>query len=159
MRRLIVMCGAPGCGKSTYAVDIVNEMWSKGEKAAVISTDFIREYLLGDASCQLFGNKVFAEAEKQIRNYLYQDFTVVFDAMNLRPKDRKWVLKIAKDCGVDTVECHYFTTPLEVCIKRQDTRERKVPENVIVKKYNAMVIPSVDEGFTAVIPVKYTETK
>ena len=155
MSKLIVLCGIPGSGKSTYANKISNELWNQGEKTAIISTDFIREYLFGNASCQLFGNKVFTEAYKQIEKYLDEGYCVIFDAMNLRPKDRHKLIEVAKNHNVDNITAIHFSTPVEVCIERQLQRERQVPEKVIRSKQGSLVIPSINEGFDAVLIKDY----
>ena len=142
-----MLCGPSGCGKSTFAQKIVNEL----EHTLIVSTDFIRFYMFGDASVQLFPQRVFNEAYRQIECYLKEGYTVIFDATNLRPRDRKKVLEIVNKCNVETKKCIYFSTPLEECIKNQDKRDRKVNESVIKRQYNSFVVPTEAEGWDAIL--------
>ena len=153
MNDFIMLSGPSGSGKSTYAIKLSKVLWDKDERNAVISTDFIRECIFGDASVQLFPNKVFNEAYRQIKKYLNEGYTVIFDATNLVPKYRKKVLEVVSSCSVNIKRCIFFTTPLNKCIERQEKRDRKVPTKVIEKQYKKFVVPTVNEGFTAVLEI------
>lgn len=157
MPNFIMLSGPSGSGKSTYATMLSEELWNDKERCAIISTDLIREYLFGDASIQLFPNEVFNEAYRQIEKYLNQGYTVIFDATNLVPKDRKKVLDVVSKCNVDEKMCLYCTTPLQECINRQDKRKRKVPTYVIERQHKKFVIPTLEEGFTSVAEIIFEE--
>ena len=147
MAKLYILCGPSGCGKSTYAKKLYDTL----EKSLIISTDTIRFYMFGDASVQLFGDRVFNEAYRQIEVYLKQGYDIIFDATNLIPKDRKKVLQIADKLFVQEKCAIYFDIPKEKCIERQNYRDRKVPNNVIIRQHNKFVIPTLEEGFTEII--------
>lgn len=129
MSTLYTLVGLPGCGKSTYTQD---------KDAVVISTDAIREELLGDANNQEQGNVIFAIAFKRIQNALKNGQDVIFDATNL-----------TRNVAV------FIDTPKEVCIARQQQRDRVVPVDVIERMSKRLTVPTVEEGFDEVIKVSY----
>ena len=100
---LIIMCGIPASGKSTVA---------KLFNSNIVSTDSIREELYGDESIQGNGVEVFRLAYSRIRNYLSLGENVVFDATNIRKRDRKTVIDIGKEYNCDNIIICYCSTPL-----------------------------------------------
>lgn len=147
MAKLYVLCGPSGSGKSTYA----KELYDSLDKAVIVSTDFIRFYMFGDASVQLFNDRVFKEAYRQVEEYLKQGYDIIFDATNLTVKDRKRVLQIANNLSIKEKCAIYFDISTEKCIERQNYRDRKVPNNVIIRQHNKFVVPTLEEGFTEVV--------
>ena len=134
---LIIMCGIPASGKSTVA---------KLFNSNIVSTDSIREELYGDESIQGNGREVFSLAYSRIRNYLSLGENVVFDATNIRKKDRKKVIDIGKEYNCDNIIICYCSTPLEIVLERNANRERKVPVQVIKRMFTNFEEPSYAEG-------------
>lgn len=64
------MVGPSGSGKSVMSEKLANE-WD----AKLVSTDEIREILLGDANDQSHGNRIFEFAYNLTRYYLYKGHT------------------------------------------------------------------------------------
>ena len=134
---LIIMCGIPASGKSTVA---------KLLNSNIVSTDSIRKELYGDESIQGNGREVFSLAYSRIRNYLSLGENVVFDATNIRKRDRKTVIDIGKEYNCDNIIICYCSTPLEIALERNANRERKVPVQVIKRMFNNFEEPSYAEG-------------
>ena len=78
---LIVMCGAPGSGKSTVAEAVAEDFGF-----VIVCPDDIREELFGDASDQSQGWRVFQIAYERMRDGLLTDDVsgVIFDATNCK---------------------------------------------------------------------------
>lgn len=140
MAKFVMMAGPSGSGKSWYA----EVVWKNIEPYnIVISTDAIREQLFGDASCQDKPQKVFGLAYKLITKYLKEGYNVLFDATNLRARNRMRVLKMVKELGVvDWFELVIIKTDLETCIAAQERRDRKVPIEVIERQFKTFEMPS-----------------
>ena len=157
---LHVLCGIPGSGKST---------WAAKQEGAVISTDAIRGELFGDESAQYSdrflrehgydptamterqkagacSRKVFAIAEERAGEAI-RTGDVYFDATNVSPAGRKSLLE-----GIphDRAFADVADVPLAVALKRNSKRERHVPEGVIRAMHSRFVMPSEEEGFSAV---------
>lgn len=140
MSKLIILCGLPGSGKSTYAKFM--------ENAIVISTDEIRKKINGDASNQDNANLVFDIAFNKIRYYLinkeYEN--VVFDATNINYKRRIDIVNRFRKYA-DSIECHFIWATYEECLERNSKRDRVVPEEVIKRMYFNFYVPQDFEGY------------
>lgn len=145
MSDLYVMCGLPASGKSTYAIQLAAK-----ENAIVVSTDNIRGILNGDESIQDNAEKVFKLAHNMIFDYLNKGTNVVFDATNISYKRRIDLIKRYRKYA-DKIICVFMAVPYEVCLERNQKRERKVPEEVIERMYHNFYVPQPFEGFDKVV--------
>jgi len=143
---LYVMCGPSGSGKSTWA----NFCRLMHPKAVIVSTDDIREELFSDASCQDEPEKVFRIAYDRVESLLNMNYDVVLDAMNITKNARKQVLARFKKYEPT---CVVVNTSLEDCIKRQESRDRKVSEDLIRRMFERFTKPSLEEGWKDIIEI------
>lgn len=139
---LYVMIGPAGSGKSTFSKTI--------DHAIPVSTDQIREMLNGDAASQENVAEVFRRAYETVRRRLRNGIDVVFDATNITHNSRKELLKRVADIPHKNVAI-YMNTPLGECKRRNQTRERIVPDWVIEQQYARML------NDAASIPVRFDE--
>lgn len=144
MSNLIIMCGLPASGKSSYAKGV--------KKSIIISTDDIREEINGNASIQDNGNLVFETAFNRIKENLIQNKykNVVFDATNINYKKRTDIVNRFKKYA-DNIICYFVYADYEECLERNSQRERKVPEEVIKRMYYNFYVPQFFEGFDDII--------
>lgn len=145
--KAFVMIGAPGAGKSTH----VSALVSNYPDAVVISGDNIREELYGDADIQ--GN--YAEIHDRMLELLEENVgrTVILDGTHYRASYRKEALAMLASYGYSDATAIVVDRPLEVCLRQNAGRDRKVPEHVIQKMHNALQasVRGIDkEGFTKV---------
>lgn len=143
--RLIVLCGIPGSGKSTYARNRINS----GDNAIWLSSDAIRERLYGDASCQDNPGKVFEIMQKEAVEALEKGIDVIYDATSITRKARAGILNavpkyVQKNCVV-------IWAPIDICIERDKARERTVGKEVIDKMLRRFEAPFYDEGFDDIV--------
>lgn len=136
MAELIVMVGVAGSGKSYIAHKY---------SYPVVSSDDIRAELYGNAEDQSHNQEVFNEVHKRINAYLKAGQSCVYDATNLSRKRRKGFLKTLPS-GVRKI-AHVVATELDVILEQNASRERHVPEEVIMKMYKSMTLPRMDEGW------------
>lgn len=144
MSNLIIMCGLPASGKSSYAKGV--------KKSIIISTDDIREEINGNASIQDNGNLVFETAFNRIKENLIQNKykNVVFDATNINYKKRTDIVNRFRKYA-DKIICYFVYADYEECLERNSKRERKVPEEVIKRMYYNFYVPQFFEGFDDII--------
>ena len=142
MSKLIMLVGVAGSGKSTYA----NKYYSDME---IFSSDKIREELYGDASIQDNPMKVFNILHHRIATALKNGKDVVYDATNLSMKKRMGFLK-QYGYFADEKHCIVLITPLKECCRRQQTRERRVPYEVIKKQICRFQCPDYYEGWDTI---------
>jgi predicted kinase len=139
--KLIITVGLPGSGKSTYLARL-------GVNA--ISSDEVRRLIADDPHDQTINARIFSAVRYLIRQRIAAGRTVTYvDATHLEPWERRPYVNLAQRYGC-TLEALFFDVPIEICIARNQTRERIVPEEAIRKMAERMIPPSQDEGFTEV---------
>lgn len=140
MNNLIIMCGLPGSGKSSY----VKRMQQDGVE--VVSTDSIREEINGDARDQSNANKVFEVAFERIKDELSRKHEVYFDATNIHYKKRMDLINRFKKY-YKQVGCVFTYADFDECMERNKARERVVPDDVMKRMYHSFYVPQMFEGF------------
>jgi predicted kinase len=75
------------------------------------------------------------------------------DATNLSPHERRQWIKMAKSFGYD-VQAVFFDVPFEVCMERNNRRERNVNEESMRKMAERLRPPSFKEGFSKITVVR-----
>ena len=145
---LIVMCGLPASGKSTYS------KWLEESKVFKrVCPDLIRKELYGNENIQGDGKQVFDIAYERIKLNGMFDNNVVFDATNTTKKTRKELIQKMRP-HFDIIICKWLSTPLNICVKRNFSRKRQVPYEVLKRMAENFQKPMIDEGFDIVEEIK-----
>lgn len=147
---LYVMMGLPGCGKSTLAKAI-----AEATSGVIVCLDDIREELFGNASEQGNPVKVVGISRARMQKSLEEGKTVIYDATNLRRAYRRDILNLMRPYS-ETITCLVVETPIEECIRRNNSRSRVVPEGVIRRMAEKSSPVGADEGFDKVLYIKDT---
>jgi len=100
---LHVMVGPSGAGKTTLAYDMFPSRW-------IISSDDVRADMLGDSLDQSKNDQVFEAFHRLIKARLESGLDTVADATNLRKKDRKAVVELARG---GPVVYHVINRPMD----------------------------------------------
>jgi predicted kinase len=138
---LVITVGLPGSGKTTYLA---------GLGVNAISSDEIRRLIADDPHDQTMNARIFGVVRSLIRQRILAGRPVTYvDATNLQPWEREPYIRLAKRHGCQ-IEALYFDVPLEVCLARNQARDRVVPEEALRKMAALLVPPTTDEGFTRV---------
>lgn len=145
---LIVLCGLPASGKSTYA-----EMLAESGQFCRVCPDLIRKELYGDENIQGNGKKVFEIAFNAIQRLGKQNFNAVFDATNINADRRKKLVEEMRPY-FDILILKWFSTPMEKCVERNIHRERQVPLEVLVRMWDNFQEPTKEEGWDYIEEIK-----
>jgi predicted kinase len=144
-RRIVLLVGLPGSGKSTYLERL-------GVQA--LSSDAVRGLLADDETDQSIHREVFATLRYLLRRRLALLRPVNYlDATHLTVRERRPYVKMGQLYGC-AVEAVFFDVPLEVCRKRNRGRRRMVPEDVLERMAAKLTPPTIEEGFSAVTLVR-----
>lgn len=174
MRKLNILIGIPGSGKSTYALTIIG---------SIVSTDTIRKSLYGDESVlyseeiakyllnknnyllssisenevallknRLCEEYIFQLARIQCKNYLIQNKDVIHDSTNHKLKYRKAIIE---ECygSYDSCYAHFLDVSLETALRRNQERQRHESDAVIKRIYSELERPNYEEGFQTIFTI------
>jgi predicted kinase len=129
---LVTLVGCPASGKSTVRAAIMR-MDSIALCRTCICPDDIRQGLFGDMSDQSHNGKVWDVAMRRLDESLsIHGNLVVFDSTASHVRDRRRLAGVAASHGSIIIEV-WCDTPLEECIERNGSRDRHVPQDVIVR--------------------------
>ena len=145
MKKLLVLQGLPASGKSTYAVNWVNE---DPEHRLRINQDSIRrmfgKYWLEDKIQLKKRESITSNITMELlKQSMFNQFDIVLDNMNLNSKvlgtiedyvnyfNMKFV-----DLQAYQIEYKLFKEPLQTLINRDSKRDISVGTNVITNLYN-----------------------
>jgi predicted kinase len=142
---VVLSIGLPGSGKST---------WFKRHNILPLSSDMVRILLFDDVTEQRYQDLVFSTLRSMLRARLLakRPWNYV-DATNLSPHERRSWVKLAHDFGYEA-HAVFFDVPPEVCIERNQRRERNVPVDVMQRMANKLRPPKFEEGFAKITVVR-----
>lgn len=140
MNRLILMCGLPGSGKSTYAKKLMemNPGWK------YVSRDEVRyEYVTDQAHYFDHETEVYKEFCNRIDMHLLNENTVIADATHLTLNSRKQLLQHLQVVPDEVYVC-VLATPFEICLDRNAKREgiTKVPQSAMFRMRSQFTFPN-----------------
>ena len=149
---LMILTGAPGSGKSTWA--------NQQKNAKVISRDVIRFSLLSDED-EYFSKedevlKLFYKSIQEALDATDVDYdTVIADASHLTSVRRYETLRELSLDNVNEIINVQFITPVDVCIARNANRTGRanVPNDVIKRMRKSQIMTQPHEPFTRTIVV------
>ena len=144
MKKIIILKGLPGSGKSTWAKEFVrtNADWKR------INKDDLRAMMDDSKWSGKREQYILATRDLLINRFLLDGYNVIVDDTNLNPKHEEHIKEMAKtitESGTPCeVEVKFFDTPIGECIKRDLNRPKSVGEAVIRKMYNDYLKPKAE---------------
>lgn len=135
---LVVLIGAAGAGKSTFAA----RHFAGGE---TLSSDALRAAIGGDEASQEFTRPAFAALHRALARRLAGRLLTVVDATNVQHHARTALLKRARAAGVPAVAI-VLNLPQAVCLARNRSRPRRTVDESVVLHQLADVERTVVPG-------------
>lgn len=149
MTKLILLIGLPGSGKSTLARKLLVEC----PESHLISTDSIRAQLFGSEEVQGSWVLVWHQVQEQMRQAVAVSPLAIYDATHAVRHYRTEAIALAREVGFTSLIGVWLDTPLVLCLERNQTRKRTVPEEVILQMHASLLSapPTQEEGFDYLI--------
>ena len=124
---VVLLIGAAGAGKSTFAQ-------AHFPADAIISSDALRQAILGDATDQSANGRVFAAVHRALDGRLAAGRLAVVDATNLGAAGRREIRERALRAGVPSVAV-VLALPADI-VRRQNAARpgRQVPDGAVVRQ-------------------------
>jgi len=142
---VVLAIGLPGSGKSS---------WFKRNSITPLSSDLLRALLFDDPTEQRFQDLIFSNLRSMLKARLIARRPMNYvDATNLSAHERQGWIKLGKDYGYE-VQAVFFDVPLEVCLQRNERRDRKVPEDAMRRMASKLKPPTFEEGFSKITVVR-----
>ncbi|OGI04291.1 MAG: hypothetical protein A2104_06645 [Candidatus Melainabacteria bacterium GWF2_32_7] len=151
MQTVVVMCGFPGCGKTTYVKTQLKDYvrFSLDDLAGMLTQSFDLRY-----------SKIYEKLENLIINELIsKKYNIVVDKTFLTQKSRRSILSriitYATKAGLQKpfMKLIVIETPIDICIKRNKAL-KKVPPGIHNKMIRSFEEPSMNEGWDEIIRIK-----
>jgi alkanesulfonate monooxygenase SsuD/methylene tetrahydromethanopterin reductase-like flavin-dependent oxidoreductase (luciferase family)/predicted kinase len=145
---LVVLAGAAGAGKSTWAAT----HYARNE---IVSTDALRA-VVGTGTADLEASTdAFAVADLVIDARLRRGLTIVVDTLGLDPDRRRALVDRARRAGLPAVLV-VLDTPARLCRTRNAERDRPVPADVLtsqLRRVRTLPAAAETEGWDQVVVV------
>jgi predicted kinase len=147
-KTLWILCGVPGCGKSTFINSLAVLFGGN-----IVSRDKIRFELLGDNvdHTEYFSheNEVWTTYIQEIKKSIIQGQHTFADATHLDERSRNKLLNALNLHSDVKINIVYFDVPVEVCLERNNKRAgwAHVPASVIRRMATQLVKPTFNERY------------
>lgn len=156
MKRMYVMVGVPGSGKSTFIKNHINGIKTS---YAVISRDEIRFSLVAEDE-PYFSKEtaVFNKFISDIKESLKENDVTIVDATHINGGSRGKLFRALGSTLKDVqVVALVIKVPMELAIERNNMREGRslVPESAIENMYSQFSLPTFNERFDRIIVCEY----
>lgn len=139
---LLVLCGVPGCGKSTFASRFFRD-------SAIVSSDQCRVIVSDSETNMAASSEAFRLFRHTLERRLSLGRFTVADSTALTKRARRDLLNIGRKHGF-SVNLLVFDMPEETCLARNAGRDRQVIKSVIArmnKELRRTLKSARDEGF------------
>ncbi|MCQ2079258.1 MAG: ATP-binding protein [archaeon] len=143
---LLFMVGLPGSGKTTWARAYAEEFGF-----TVRSSDDVRRDLYGDETVQGDSSVVFSVLHSLIERDLSKGRNVIMDTTGLTPRSREAIRRF-RGLGATCIAV-VLDVPDGVCIERNRSRERVVPDEAMERMMGTRDAPRLSEGFDRIVRV------
>lgn len=147
--KIVLLVGVSGCGKSTFVDKYVRE----NPDTTVISSDKLRGIIGKSEEDQSVTPQVFSIIKVKTEELVKNGKSVLIDATNLIPKNRRDYINIARKYNTPIVAYAFErcrNTLVSNQAKRKSAGGRLVPTDIIDKMLASYVRPTKEEGFSEI---------
>ncbi len=133
---LIILVGLPASGKSTFALKLKKKLESNFQKKVkIIDPDIIRGIAFPNSFDFKNEPQIREKNIQSVRIHLTKGQIVISDDLNYYSSMRHDLKLIADSLNIKFYIVH-ISTPLKICLKRNEERGKPIPNKVIQNIYN-----------------------
>ncbi len=136
---LIILCGPPASGKSTWG-----KKFASDNNIEYVSTDEIRAQIGSGEADQSISAAAFGIAKRKVSAALSSGKSTMIDATNVNPKSRKDWINMARGTGAYIIAVA-FEVPRDELLRRDSERNRHVGTEIVDRFLNKYVRPTTNE--------------
>jgi len=162
MASVIILIGVPASGKTSLAEQMLRAANQTGDRHSrslthgqtqLISPDRIRAKLYGSEAIQGDWTEIWAQVQQDFTNAAKSQQSVIYDATNYKREYRQNIISLAREHGFTSITGIWLNVPLWICLSRNETRDRVVPEDIVVDMYRTLAYhpPILAEGFDRIL--------
>lgn len=152
MQKILILIGCPGSGKTEWAKRFLNQHRDETPRWQRISRDDIR-MMCSNLEFDPTNEEYITEVEQtNVRKSLDKGFSVIVDATHVTQKARNVWHKLAQEIGNIEVIEHGFDVDLQTCIKRNNNRDRRVPQEIIENMFTKLQKAGIPQWKTTIYP-------
>ena len=142
MKRLIVLSGVPGSGKSYFSHTLKEK---NSENVYIVSSDALRKEIAGDQRDLSHDKEVWEKYYRLAKEYSNnKDTVVVLDSTHAKKIYRIDCIKPLKEL-YDQVDLICFKLDKELVIKQNREREFPIPEEALLRLIEEYEMPDEEE--------------
>ena len=150
MAKFTMIIGIPGSGKSTVAKKMTDQ------NTVYLSSDELRLKMFDDENEQGRNSELFGYMLSETKKALVNGKDVIYDATNINAKRRTGLLKqLPKGAYKRAV---MVMAPFHICVERNGSRDRKVPEDKIKMFYETFTPAWYGEGWDEIEVIRNYDT-
>jgi predicted kinase len=147
---VVMAIGAPGSGKSTWMRPMAEKL-----SMVYVCPDDVRAWLLGDVADQRVNPRIWQVVHLAVEIALSMGKSVAVDALHHQVQYRIAEAAEYRRYGAKSVVAVNFYPPLEKCLERNASRQRKVDTSAIRQIYAQLLAQPVrqNEGFDKIFSI------
>lgn len=142
---LIILCGPPASGKSTWGKKFAAE-----NNVVYVSTDTIRAEIGSGEEDQTVSAAAFGIARNRVRSALSDGKSVMIDATSVNRKARRGWVGLGREHEAYIVAVAFEVPKVEL-LRRDAERDRHVGPEIIGRFLNKYETPNTTEGIDKVV--------
>lgn len=157
MKKLIILRGAPGCGKSTFIKTNNLGMFTISSDDIRFQFAYSRGYKVTNEIPQQFNRDVFGLIERLLELRMRYGLYTVIDATHSTASEINKYKPLTEKYGYKAVVVNFDSLPIEECKARNAAREavRVVPDYVIDRMYNNFKSSPIPSWVDVITPEEF----
>jgi len=144
--QIVILIAPSGAGKSTFAKEFIRN----NPSYVCLNADTLRGVIGENESDQLINARVFSVLTDMTKYFMKLGNNILVDNTNYNLRNRKTFVDLGKANYYEVIAVT-FDTDLATCLIRNESRERRVPLDVLHRQFDNYEKPTIEEGFSQIV--------